>query len=301
MTTCLRPPQSRRPLFVTFATNRSFRPSSSLPGWQTETRTMSKAVNLPLSNMATPVVRRTRASLDSDISPFVLDPSSVTLQRKLSSSQYEAMYLFTPATVTRTQTHADTLRICEYLDHLRHPHLEQFIGVVTDSMSRSHMVVTAQRQGHLLADFLSPKCVDGLRLHDVLQIARQSSLALHYLHQTTMMGHHGLCAHSIVYSMPRGKAVVLLTTECKICHPSPKKPSRHADVATVTKLVLKLLRQLDSPPLISNKTDSERVVATSLSLHLRQIVRVTTMSRATTPRTAADLCKVFAEAANQLV
>lgn len=258
---------------------------------------MSSAVKTPSSNTSAPTVRRTRTSLDPDISPFVLDPSSVTLQRRLSASQYEAMYLYTPAIVTRTRTHADTLRICEYLDHLRHPHLEQFIGVVTDTTSREHMVLTAQRQGRSLVHYLSPKCADALKLEDVLQIAKQCSLALHYLHQTTETGHHGLCPHSIVYNQPRGKTVVLLTIECKKCFPTYVRPSRRADVATVAKIVLRLVKSLDGPLSGNTLTGSEAAVVAPLSLVLRQVGT----SKNTKIRSMGDLCRVFTEAANQLV
>lgn len=250
-------------------------------------------------------VRRTRISLEVDISPFVLDPSSVSLQRKRSPCQYDATYLHTAAVATHARTHREALQICEYMDRLRHPHLEQFIGVVTDASLSYHMIVTERHQGHSIAHYLSTSrsshanMGSGLDLNDVLHIAKQSALALHYLHQVSKTGHHALCPHSIVYNKARAKAVVLLTTECKKCHFASSNPSRRADVQTLAKLVLNLLYSLNSHLSSTSSTLSNPQLSVVTSVKSR--LTCTTASKNTKSISMSELCKLFDDAQNKVV
>lgn len=263
------------------------------------------ATSLPHTEHRSRNVRRTRISLVAEISPFVLDPSAVTLQRKRSSGQYDASYLHTAAVATRARTHREALQICEYMDRLRHPHLEQFIGVVTDTSLSYHMIVTERHQGHSIAHYLSTSRSThanealGLDLNDVLQIAKQSALALHYLHQVSKSGHHALCPHSIVYNKARAKAIVLLTTECKECRFASPNPSRRADVQTLAKLVSKLLYSLHS----HNASVSSSLSSSQLSVIASVKNRLTcnTTSRNTVSISMSELCKLFDDAQNKVM
>lgn len=255
-------------------------------------------------------VRRTRISLDPVISPFVLDPSSVSLQKKRSTGQYDATYLHTAAVVTQARSHREALQICEYMERLRHPHLEQFIGVVTGSSLNYHMIVTERHRGYVVAAFLQPPMsshtdpVPILDLNDVLLIAKQAALALHYLHQITKTGHHALCSHSIVFDKPSAKTVVLLTTECRKCHRTKTKPSRRSDVQILAQLVLKLLY-----PFISrsnfNTVQASRTISDTHLLAIAVVRNQLTAATAATGNTGstsmADLCKLFADTQNKIL
>lgn len=243
-----------------------------------------------------PNVRRTRTSMDDDISPFVLDPSSVSLIRKRSSGEFHATYLLTPAKATPITSHREALFICDYMDQLRHPHLEQFIGVVTDQSLRNHFIITERQNGRSLAHYLENTSKNGstarLSVQDVLQIASQCSLGLHYLHQTTRTGHHALCAHSIVHNRSRGKTVVLLTNECKECHVKKLKASRKADVLTISKLITGLLNPFHQKR--SGQPHHDIVVSVQNQLQL-------IISKGNPPsQTMGEMCEIFSAALNKL-
>lgn len=241
-------------------------------------------------------VRRTRTSMNDDISPFVLDPSSVSLLRKRSSGEFHATYLLTAAKATAITSHREALFICDYMDRLRHPHLEQFIGVVTDQSLRNHFIITERQKGRLLAQYLTnaanDNSQDGLSVQDVLQIASQCSLGLHYLHQTTRTGHHALCPHSIVHSRSRAKTVILLTSECNECHAKKQKASRKADVLTLAKLIRALLNTFPQNQLPQSH---EHIVA-SVQNQLQLIINKANPS----PQTMGDMCELFSVALNKL-
>lgn len=247
-------------------------------------------------------VRRTRTSTELDISPFVLDPTSVTLVRARSSGQYRATYLQTPANATPVASHGEALSICEYLDRLRHPHLEQFIGVVTDASVRNHLIVTAQHGGRSVAQYVASASkagpgkarlgADRLTLTDAFQIASHAALGLLYLHQNTRTGHHALCAHSLVHCRERGKTVVLLTNECKECHLSKGPPSRRADVLTLAKLIIALIKAV----VHANPVHACNSIVSNVLTKLKHIVKTGNKPAFT----MAHLCQLFLDGLNQI-
>lgn len=150
-------------------------------------------------------------------------------------------YLYTRASVRIVKSRDDVLQICSYLSHLRHPHLEQVIGVVTKGLLQDHYIVTVQQIGKPIASFLSHS-VDNINIteQDALMIGAQACQALYYLHEITGMGHPSLCAHLITYDEYRKKTVMLLTFDCPKCY-SSYKLSRRNDVRLIIGTIVKLL------------------------------------------------------------
>lgn len=231
-----------------------------------------------------PNVRRTRDSLDEDVSPFVLDAGSVKLQHRVNSTQYAATFLQTPVTATLVASHRDALSIAAYLDRLRHPHLEPFVGVMTDRSARTHAILT-ERQPKLSVAALLERSRGSLTVSSALKVAFECALGLHYLHHVTRTGHHALCAHALRYDCRRGKTVVMLTMECVECKVKKKLTSRKNDVQMLAHIILALLKS----PCVTVQGSADQSTVSAVVQSLRLVVDTDTAR----VKPMKELCALF--------
>lgn len=188
-------------------------------------------------------VSRTSASNDAELSPFILDPSFVVLGQRLSSNHYDGTFLQTPVSIRITKSRLSALRLMHYMENLRHPSLEQLLGVVVDENAPQSMLVTSKTTGATIADILSHShsatgCV--ISKDDIITIGVQASRALLFLHSSTNNAHPGLCPHVVVFDKHRSKTVVLLTLRCRECRADLCAPSTGGDVAALAEMLLAL-------------------------------------------------------------
>lgn len=236
-------------------------------------------------------VRRTRAPPDAQDSPFLLDAASVKLLYKLSSDTYTGMYLHTPTNVRIVKSKNAALQIGSYMSNLRHPHLEQFIGVATNSSMQHHLIVTARRVGQSIAYYLSKSntsAVSRMTTWDALRVGAQVCQALYYLHEMTGVGHPSLCPHSISYDFYQRKSVVQLTVECQKCSVHGKKPSVTNDVISVCHIMLMLLRQ-------STNSDSEKQKNQKVAAVISALQTNILLTKTSSAPSMKELCALFSK------
>lgn len=187
-------------------------------------------------------VRRTSASDDAELSPFILEPSSVVLGQKRSMNHYEGTFLKTPVSIRTTKTRLSALRLMHYMEGLRHPNLEQLLGVVVDKSAPQSMLVTSQVTGMTVADILlqSERNNSTIGKEVVSAIGVQASRALLFLHSSTSRAHPGLCPHGIVFDEHRNKAVILLALRCRECRTDLRVSSIGGDLEVLAKIILNM-------------------------------------------------------------
>lgn len=192
--------------------------------------------------------------INMPLSPFILDPVSVTLQKQHSKSHFDATWLHTRVNVRLVSTTTEAMKIVSYMNQLRHPNIELLLGVVIDKKGK--MVVTEYQPGYTLADSFA-SIAPGKPLfskHTILTISTHVARALVYLHMASGKPHPGLCNHAIVFDRWQMKAVVLLTIKCDHCKQRANaKPSRTADVAKLAQLIVRMFAP--PPPLLPDDHD----------------------------------------------
>lgn len=220
-------------------------------------------------------IQRTRSDSDARISPFILDPSAITNERPISSYISEALYLQTPSRLRYVNSREEALGIASYMSKLRHPNLEQFIGVIVDESISNKMIVCENHGGRSLAHYLSSSRRGRpiFSMASTLNISVQICRALVYLHSVTGQGHPSFCPHTISIDKTRSKVIVLMTKECSKCIQSSKGPSRSSDVSKVASVINKILEMNDisaygsPPPYISSHLTKTLKSATSAGKH----------------------------------
>lgn len=188
------------------------------------------------------IVRRSSCSRDSQLSPFILDGSEIILEEERSLRHFNGTFLNTPVSVRIARSRSSALRTLNYMVHIRHPNIEQLLGIVVDGGSTQNMLISTKAEGNSVADITSPTHISSItNWQRMLSIAKQASSALLYLHKTTGRAHPCLCSHSIMHDEHRWKTVVLITVRCPCCKTSPEETSRMGDVKILANILAKLV------------------------------------------------------------
>lgn len=183
----------------------------------------------------------TTTSADAALSPFVLDPSAVVLRQKRTRHSFDGTFLRTPVSVRVAKSRSSALRTARYMNELRHPNLEQFLGVVADPSAPQSLVVTERAPGRSVAEIAGDMRTRKMDFTQAaLIIAVQTAQALVYLHAVSGRAHPALCPHALVYESHRAKTVVLLTHRCERCPKDRERPSRASDVAKLAAIIIDL-------------------------------------------------------------
>lgn len=185
-------------------------------------------------------VSRTSSTNDAELSPFILDPTSVALDEQISSNHYNGKFLQTPVSIRITRSRLSALRLMHYMESLTHPNLEQLLGVVVDERIAQSMLVTSKSTGKSVADILSESDDNKSLINKdtMVAIGVQACRALIYLHSSTGGGHPGLCPHAVIFDSHRSKTVVLLALRCRECRPDLRTPSTGGDVKILASMIL---------------------------------------------------------------
>lgn len=251
------------------------------------------------------------------MSPFALDPRSITVQTRLSASHYEGIWLRTCVTLRLARSREHALQLISSLSAFRHPNLEQFLGAVIDERSPRHLVVFDRVRGTSLADLLSANTPPPRRL--ALAAAVDVARALVYLHARTGRGFPGFCPHTVVFDAPRRRAVVLLMGSCPMTHGKDmrcldcavdgghrtslgergkdgkrkSRPSRGADVYVLARMVVAMFAPHPRECLLS--ADATMLGVEHVPVEVREIVRRGVgMEHRARPK-MAELCQALAE------
>lgn len=138
---------------------------------------------------------------DVQIAPFLLHHTSVSAGSAINGGRYRGTWLHNKVTIQPLSSEAAAIRTASYLARLRHPNVENFLGVVT---THSPSIVTAWISGTTLADMpaLSP--------HHAAMLALDVARAVVYMH--AVAGPHGnITAEGVIYEKRRERAVLLLS------------------------------------------------------------------------------------------
>lgn len=186
-------------------------------------------------------VRRASSSVDSALSPFVLDPSNVIIHGAQSATQFDGTFLHTPVSIYLVRSRASALRKLRSMEQIRHPNLEQMLGVVISPNESQSMIISTKAEGRTMADLLqSVRTGHPLDQGETLSIALQAVRALHYLHKTTGRAHSSLCPHAVIHDEYHWKTVVLLNFRCRHCELSEDR-SEANDVVILSRMLLDIV------------------------------------------------------------
>lgn len=240
---------------------------------------------LPAPPRASVYVHRTASPADALLSPFILDPSSVTLRDARTPTEHAATFLRTPASAFVSPSRDAALQAALYMSGLRHPNVQQLLGAVIDARAPLHLLVCQCVSGSPLPDLAASQRRAGkkgpatLSLQDVARVAVDVARALLYLHATTGAGHPSLCSHAVSFDPQLSKAVLLLAAPCAHCATVRRAPSRTRDVATLAAIVVSLLDMCSS-------AENERVP----DALTKMLARCAGSSKAKPLPEMADLC-----------
>lgn len=201
-----------------------------------------------------------RAMQPNIVAPFILSPESITLRQIHSPTHFDAVWLRTPVTARATTSRRNAIEIFHSMYALRHPNLENILGVVLDARTKRNIIITEQVPRHTISHFIasshhrgmdvSKGCQQHLQSDDIITMAMHVARVLVYLNATTKTGHpSGLCSHKIVYDPKRARAVLLLTTTCDYrCNGFAHIQSLDRDVAMLAKITSKLFSTSNRKP-----------------------------------------------------
>lgn len=146
------------------------------------------------------------SSRHSPISPFLLHPSSVTIQSKYSSSLYRAKWMRLTVLARPVSSQQRAIQMLKDMCHLRHPNLQQLFGAVVHPSAPNNYLVAEYIPGPTLHDFPRISSVSPSR---ALTIIKHAAAALLYLHKAATP-HGAICGHSIILDSVRQRAILLL-------------------------------------------------------------------------------------------